>query len=256
VRGLQFLVAGAILVSLSLLPGVARSASPLTLDVTFSANNTIAVTLADGTPVGTTGGAPTVIPAGYYTVQITGPMGLPGGLPYFQLTGPGVDLLSNLNEGGVDSARDQVTFATSSTYTWTDDAIPGVVHSFVTSADVGGAAPATAVSPKKGAPTQDQDIVGSGVVPMRGSLTATVGAGGRPIVLEDGAPAANLLAGTYRIAITDRSPKAGLVVAKTGKPGRSLSGVRYVGKRSVSVKLTPGRWTFTTSVGQDSLVVH
>jgi hypothetical protein len=226
------------------------------LNVAFSANNTIAVTLGDGTPVGTTSGSPTVIPAGYYTVQITGPMGLPNGLPYFQLTGPGVDLLSNLNEGGVDSARDQVTFATSSTYTWTDDAIPGVVHTFVTSAEVGGAAPATAVSPKKGSPTQDQDIVGSGVVPQRGTLTATVGAGGRPSVLQDGAPAANLLAGTYRIVITDRSSKAGLVVAKTGRPGRSLSGVRYVGKRAVSVKLTPGRWTFTTSVGQASLVVH
>jgi hypothetical protein len=237
------------------LSGGASGASPLTLNVTFFANDTIAVTLADGTPVGTTSGAPTVIPAGYYTVQISGPMGLPDGLPYFQLTGPGVDLLSNLNEGGVDSARDQVTFLTSSTYSWTDDAIPGVVHTFVTSAEVGGAAPATAVSPKKGAPTQEQDIVGSAAVPTRGTLTATVSATGRPNVQQDGAPAADLLAGTYRIAVTDRSRRAGLVVAKSGDEARSLSGVRYVGKRSVSVKLTPGRWTFASGAGRYSVVV-
>src|SRR5215831_16948955 len=152
-RGRRIVLAVAAAAGLCL-TGPAQGASPLTLNVTFFANDTVAVTLGDGTPVGTTSGAPTIIPAGYYTVQISGPMGLPNGLPYFQLTGPGVDLLSNLNEGGVDSARDQVTFATSSTYTWTDDAIPGVVHTFVTSAEIGGAAPATAVSPKKGAPTQ------------------------------------------------------------------------------------------------------
>jgi hypothetical protein len=234
----------------------AQGAGPLALNVTFFANDTIAVTLADGTPVGTTSGSPTVIPAGFYTVQISGPMGLPNGLPYFQLTGPGVDLLSNLNEGGVDSARDQVTFATSSTYSWTDDAIPGVVHTFVTSSDVGGAAPATAVSPKKGTPTQDQDIVGSAVVPTRATLTATVSASGRPSILLAGAPAGNLLAGTYRIAITDRSPRAGLVVAVSGSPGRKLSGVRFVGKRSVSVRLTPGRWTFAAGGGRESIVVR
>jgi hypothetical protein len=236
--------------------GAAQGAGPLTLNVTFFANDTIAVTLADGTVVGSTSGAPTVIPAGYYTVQISGPMGLPNGLPYFQLTGPGVDLLSNLNEGGLDSWRDQVTLATSSTYTWTDDAIPGVVHTFVTSSVVGGAAPTQAVSPNKGAPTQGQDIVGSAVVPTRGTLTATVSKAGRPTVLLAGAPAGNLLAGTYRIAVTDRSPRAGLAVAKPGLTARNLTGVRFVGKRSVSLRLTPGRWTFTTGSGRESVVVR
>jgi hypothetical protein len=236
--------------------GDAQSASPLTLNVTFSANDTIAVTLADGTSVGTTTGSPTVIPAGFYTVQITGPMGLPNGLPYFQLTGPGVDLLSNLNEGGLESWSDQVTLATNSTYTWTDDAIPGVVHTFVTSTEVGGSAPATAVSPKKGAPAQDQDIVGSAVVPTRGTLTAIVSAAGQPSVALDGAPAGNLLAGTYRIAITDHSPKAGLVVTKSGYPGRNLAGVRFVGKRSISLRLTAGRWAFASGNARYQIVVR
>lgn len=242
----RLVVAGVAAAALCISSGGAEAAGPLMLNVTFFANETIAVTLPSGTSVGSTSGAPNVIPAGFYVVQLSGPMGLPAGLPIFHLTGPGVDLMSNLNEGGVDSAMDQVTFATSSSYTWTDDAIPGVVHTFATSADIGGTAPATAVSPHKGSPTQDQSIVGSNVAPTRGTLTATVSLAGRPSVSLDGSPVNRLLAGTYRIAVTDRSPTGGLVVTKTGYRPRSLSGTAYVGKRSVSVKLTPGRWRFTS----------
>lgn len=61
---------------LAFAPGAvgARAATP-SLDVTFFPNGTITVTLPDGTPVGSTTGAPTVIPAGFYTVQMTGPGG-------------------------------------------------------------------------------------------------------------------------------------------------------------------------------------
>ncbi len=62
----------------------------------FAANGTISVTLPDGTPVGSPGGAPTVIPAGFYAVMFSGPAGTTG-VPYFQLTGPGVDILENMD---------------------------------------------------------------------------------------------------------------------------------------------------------------
>jgi hypothetical protein len=251
-RGRRLVIGGAVAAALCVSSGGADGAGPLTLNVTFFANDSIAVTLPNGTSVGSTSGPPTVIPAGFYTVQLSGPMGLPAGLPIFHLSGPGVDLMSNLNEGGVDSAMDQASFAPSSSYTWTDDAIPGVVHTFATSADIGGTAPAAAVSPHKGAPTQDQDIVGSAVAPTRGTLTATVSPAGRPSVALDGSTVSRLLAGSYRIAVTDHNPTAGLVVTKTGQRPRSLSGAAYVGRRSVSVKLTPGRWTFTSRVGQKS----
>lgn len=233
----------------------AQGVGPLTLNVTFFANETIAVTLTNGTPVGSTSGAPTAIPAGFYIVQLSGPMGLPAGLPIFHLTGPGVDLMSNLNEGGLDSATDQVTFAPSSSYVWTDDAIPGVVHKFVTTADIGGAAPATAVSPHSGTPSQDQGIVGSQVVPMRGTLDATVGPTGRLSVLLDGKPAGRLWAGTYRFKVDDRSAKDGLVLTKTGHRPRSLTGAAFVGRRSVGVSLTSGRWKVSSHEGQSSTIV-
>ncbi len=41
-----------------------RTSAGNALDVTFTADGVITMTLPDGTPVGTTSGAPTVIPAG------------------------------------------------------------------------------------------------------------------------------------------------------------------------------------------------
>ena len=65
------------------------------LDVTFFANGQISVALPDGTPVGTTSGAPTVIPAGVYTISVLGPGGCTQ-LPLFDLSGPGVRLQDDM----------------------------------------------------------------------------------------------------------------------------------------------------------------
>jgi hypothetical protein len=63
----------------------ARDAADLSLQVTFTATGSISVTLPDGAPVGTTSGAPTVIPAGYYTIHFSGPLNVAAGMPYFNL---------------------------------------------------------------------------------------------------------------------------------------------------------------------------
>src|SRR5262245_19561459 len=59
-----------------LLPGpnghAARTAN-LSLTVNFTAAGIVTVTLPDGTPVGSTSGAPTVIPAGFYSLNLSGP---------------------------------------------------------------------------------------------------------------------------------------------------------------------------------------
>ncbi len=234
-----------------------RSATALTLDVIFSANNTIAVTLPDGTPVGTASGTPNVIPAGYYTVSITGPMGLPSGLPYFHLSGPAVDLLSNLNEGGLESDTQHVTLQPSSLYTWTDDALPGLVYRFTTTADIQGAAPGTAVSPKSGKPADSQDVVGSDVVPLRGTLAVVVTAAGKLSVTFKGKSVGSLKPGSYRIAVTDRSAAGGLALATRGRPLKQVTGAGFVGRRSLLVTLTAGHWLFTGNAGKtgDSVVV-
>ena len=227
----------------------ARGAASLLFDVTFSASGAITVTLPDGTPVGTTSGAPTVIPAGYYTISLSGPMGLPAGLPYFHLSGPGVNLLSNLNEGGLASDNESATFLPSSSYTWTDDSLPGVVWTFTTSSQSVGAPPAPPVSPESGPPAEGTDVVGSAIVPVRGTISAALTAGGTLTVRIAGKRAASLAVGRYRIAVTDASERSGLTLAKEGHPAESLSGAAFRGERSLSVDLTAGRWTFARNPG-------
>jgi hypothetical protein len=224
----------------------ATAATALTLDVTFSANNTIAVTLPDGTSVGTASGAPNAIPAGYYTVVITGPMGLPSGLPYFHLSGPAVDLLSNLNEGGLETDTEHVTLQPSSLYTWTDDALPGIAYRFTTTADVQGAAPGSAISPKSGKPAASQDIVGSDVVPTRGTLTIVVTAAGRLSVSFKGKRVGSLEAGSYRISVTDRSTSSGLVLVEKGHAAKQVTGTRYVGTRSLLFTFAKVGWLLSS----------
>jgi hypothetical protein len=222
-----------------------RAAGPI-LDVTFSATSTVTVTLPDGTPVGTTSGPPTVIPAGYYGIQMVGP----GGCiqqPLFHLHGPGEDLINDMSGGEVTSEFYEAYLAPNSTYTWrTDNANPGVVYTFVTSGVVAGTAPA---APAAGggtgaavAPTS-QDIVGSAVVPFRGTLTGAVSAAGTLTVAFRGRSVTHLAAGRYAIVVSDQSATSGFVLAKAGHAAIPVTTGSFVGRRSLTVDLTPGQWT-------------
>jgi hypothetical protein len=238
---------GIVAAAACLLCAAGGNAAQLTLDVTFSSTNTVSVTLPDGTPVGTASGAPTQIPAGYYTILVSGPMGLPAGLPYFQLTGPKVDVLSNLNEGGIENQTYGVTFQPSSTYTWTDDAIPGVVNTFQTSSQVLGTAPSTPVSPSSGPPAVSQDPIGS-LVPHTGKLVAAVGTSGLSLVLH-GKQVSKLAPGFYAITVTDRSSRRGFVLVKAGHAAKTLTGSAFTGTRTFTVSLTAGHWDVLAAPG-------
>src|SRR5262245_17759896 len=53
--------------------GHTQRAANLSLTVSFTAAGVVTVTLPDGTRVGSTSGAPTVIPAGFYSLNLSGP---------------------------------------------------------------------------------------------------------------------------------------------------------------------------------------
>ena len=150
---------------------------------------------------------------------VRGADGARRGLPYFHLGGPGVDLLQNLNEGGTETATDRAVFQPNATYTWTDDAQPGIVHTFATTGAILGTAGAAPSSPVKGAPAASQDVVGSDVVLGWGTL----GAGG--------------LAGK-RVVVLQARP-----VPDQGHPG--AEGRRLVHPAAEMLTLTAGRWTLS-----------
>ena len=256
---MRLLAAIAIGAGLLLAPGAnGRPSASLTLYVSFFANGSIAVTLPDGTSLGTTSGAPPVIPAGYYTLVFSGPGGCTA-LPYFHLTGPGTNVVSNMAEGAASRATNTANLLPSSTYVWSDDAFPGVLHTFTTSAVVEGSPPSPSTSGTGSASTGKgvsyPDLVGSEIVSFRGTLTAAVTAAGRLSLAFHGKSLTSLKAGKYTIAASDRSASTGFSLQKRGHAAVSITSGAFMGKRTASVHLTAGTWLFTTGPGKSTYSV-
>jgi hypothetical protein len=78
------------------------------------------------------------------------------------------------------------------------------------------------------------------------TLSGAVGPGFTIKLTKDGKIVKRLKAGTYRFVISDRSASHNFELEKEpgGKPSRSLTSVGFKGIRSVTVKLTNGRWKF------------
>ena len=246
-----------------LLPLVAAAAhgtssDALALYVTFHPGSPrITVTLASGASVGTTSGAPTVIPPGPYNLFLDDSAAVTG--PQFDLKGPGVDFFNDMFYGEIPSATYAVTFEPSSTYTWRNDEQPAVGFTFATSAATGSTSSApTATTPaatgsNKGTPSSS--IVGSGVVPFRGKLAATVDAAGKLALTTKGKPVNTLKAGLYTFTIVDKSTKSGFAIQKLKASALTLTGVAYKGTHVATINLKAGQWTFFSPGGKKSYFI-
>jgi hypothetical protein len=253
-------IAGALAAALLALAAAAhasRAAGP-TLRITFTAAGSISVTLPDGTPVGTTSGSPTVIPAGYYTLLFYGP-GECINLPLFELRGPGVNINDDMLGGETDVHTLYATFAPNATYTWHSDRNEAVVYTFRASSDVVGtqttASGSSSGSSGSHAKATSQDIVGSAILPFRGTLTGAVSAAGRLTIAYKGKSVASLRAGRYRVAVDDRSSTNGFVLQKPKHAAVRVTGGMFLGKRSLAVTLTAGKWLVMPSVGKPTYAI-
>jgi hypothetical protein len=239
--------------------GQARTTANPTLRVNFFTNGSIAVTLPDGTPVGTASGAPTQIPGGYYTVMLFGPGGC-SNVPYFELKGPGTSIVDNMDEGELATNQYNAVLQPNSTYTWKDDdAVPPVTYTFTTTGDMLGSPPAQTGSNGNSSSNHGSaastNPLGSAVPTGRGSLTASVSKTGALSLAYKGKSVTSLKPGKYTITVTDKSAKGGFMFEK-GKRLVNVSGVAFVGKHSTSVTLTSGKWIFTTRVGQKTFPLN
>lgn len=101
----------------------------------------------------------------------------------------------------------------------------------------------TTVSLGSGSGTSDTDIVGSGVA-IKATLAAMLNSQGIPSLTLKGKTVSKLQAGRYTFKVTDRDPKGSFVLSGPKKTVKNLTGVKFVGKRSSTLKLTAGRWTY------------
>jgi hypothetical protein len=240
-------------------PVLARPAANPTIRVQFSLTGGITVTGPNGAPLGSASGSPPVIPAGYYTILLQGPGGC-AVIPYFELRGPGTNVANNLTEGELDNDTVNVYLQPNSTYTWRNRSVPGTVFTFVTSSDVQGTPPPVAGPKGNEAPNhttvKSTDFVGSDILPQRGTITGSVNAAGTLSLAYRGKSVASLKAGRYTIVVTDRSSTSGLRVQKARHAATLVTGRTFVGKKSVALELTAGKWTFAPIGGKQSYTIQ
>ncbi len=222
-------------------PLAARASLSLVVNYDYAGN--ITVTLPNGTPVGTHGGQPTVIPAGYYTVELNQPGCVD--TPTFLLQGPGVNLADNLQSGELVTDSTVVYLQPNATYTWRSGAVnPPVYYTFTTSGEVLGTQPPPqpGSNPKLSSNKEaNTDIVGSQAGKLARMLHATVTSAGRLALTLHGKRVTSLKAGRYTIMVTARRATT-LTLRKLGHPVLRLTKPGFVGTRSVSVSLSAGRW--------------
>lgn len=230
----------------------ARASDNPILFVNFYANGQITMTLADGTSVGTTSGAPTVIPAGYYDLEFSGPGGC-STLPYFRLMGPNENIATNGNEGQVVHPPSSADFLPNASYTWSDDAFPGVVYHFSTSTQVVGTAPTDQPVTNTGqGPVSSQNVVGSEALPFVGSLSGTISASGKVALLHDGKSVTSLKPGRYTLNILSKAANRGFEIEQPKSKVVAIARGAFTGKRSISVSLTAGTWVLAATPGGTS----
>jgi hypothetical protein len=235
--------------------GLRTTANP-TVYIMYSMNCTFTIDDSSGKTI-------TSIAPGAYQVEIRTPLAFgtmpnpgPGtdmtacrGAPQFQLEGPGVDLFTTMTAGCEDDKVFSETFQPNGTYVAQDLNQPSIAHgSFTTLASGTPVVPTVTYGGGKGKPQVSTDIVGS--LAFAATLNGIVASNGAPALKNGGKAVSSLKAGRYKFTISDRDSKLGFnLLGPTSKAPANLTGVKFVGHRSVAVKLTAGKWTYYTDAG-------
>ena len=73
--------------------------------------------------------------------------------------------------------------------------------------------------------------------------------------MSNGKPVSSLKAGRYRFAITDEDPRARSILWINVGLTKDLTGVSFVGKHSVTLNLTGGRWSYFSGAESHAFAV-
>jgi hypothetical protein len=217
-------------------------------------NGGIRLTLSGGAPVGSTPISP-----GTYAVIVRNPYKDEEGRPHLlYLTGPGVQLIADANQGEQDDTTWTFAFAPSATYTWADGLNPGVSGVFRTAAVAapptvaGASAGGSSGGGSGGSSKSGASVVAAVVGPVRGTLRGKIDRKGKLMLAFNGKPVSSLRlkAGNYRVVVVDQTRTGAFNLQAVGKPGRTITGLPFVGTRSVTLELAPGRWTYFSTISR------
>jgi hypothetical protein len=260
---------GALLIGLgfALFGAQAARADDPTLYVHYTMTCTFTLIGDNGAPI-------TVIPPGRYQVLVTSPQPFAepdlsgatdpnlacGGSLSFHLTGPGVSVGTTLDDG--DSASDQLqaTFQSGGSYTAFEDRRPTArltfnVQTGAASTGGGGSVNTSPATPAK----ETKPDAGTGAVSGKvvGTLNGSVDTAGKLRLTLRGKTVSSLEAGRYKIVVLDETSKRGFSIQRLGKGPTSVTSTRFLGRHSVTLRLTAGRWFyFSPARARTPFIVH
>jgi hypothetical protein len=253
--------------------GVQLSSPAATAQLILNLNGggALEVTLPSGTTIRASSPPGTVIAPGTYQVVVnTDVPDTADEAHMFDLSGPGVNLQTDLGAGDTKTEVFAQTLAPSSTYTFQDDRQPSLGRIVFSTAATGspssgatGSSPVvptvpTGTTPGSTGNSSNSGVVGSAiqVAPFRGTLAGTVKPNGTPTLTRNGKGVSTLKAGRYKITVVDQAAKSGLTLQEIRKAPVTLTGTSFVGKRTRTVDLRAGQWFFyTTFVGKKSYFI-
>lgn len=219
------------------------------------------------TIVGDSGANVTTIAPGTYQVLISENdlSSCNGGLPDFELDGPGVSIDTPVDTGDGNTAEFDATFQPSSTYVAMDGNAPALSRITFTTQASGSPAAVSITTSAPSAPTTStggtpaSSVLGSSepkALVLRGTLDGVVGTGGTLRLALDGKAVTTLTAGRYKVTVVDHSKTSGLIIQESGKAASTVAGIAFVGKRSTTIALSAGQWFYyPTFVGKKTYFV-
>ena len=201
--------------------------------------------------------SPNPLPAGSYTVLVYDDDNCKAS---FSLTGPGVNLTSDLDSTGMGIDHPAgpfgpYTFQAGATYTARDSNTSGSA-TFTTSAAAGSSSSSSGSSGSStGSSSGSSSSTGttgssspSGTKTL-GALVGAISPTGKATLTISGATVKKLKAGSYKLTVADHSKKAGLIIQALGYHAMTESTLPFTGTKTTTLRVIPGKYFFQASGG-------
>jgi hypothetical protein len=246
------------LLALAGTPGVqAAHPAPPPLTLSVNLNGALEVVLGNSTRIRTSSAPGAVIAPGPYLAIVSSDL-LDSQDVYhmFHLSGPGVNISSELLPCENPMPLLTVTLQPNSTYVYDDLRHPELTHVVFSTSATGSSSDTSggAANPSTGKSTgsvSNTSVIGSLIKEgiFRGTLTGTVNSAGKLTLNHNGKSVSSLKSGRYKIAIDDKTSKGGFTIEGVHRQSIMVTGSSFVGKRAVTFYLRAGRWMFYSSTG-------
>ena len=226
-----------------------------TIHVTYGVNCTFAMTVDGGGSVSSATAPGATLPPGSYELSVRMPNPANGysgcEAPAFTFSGPGVTTVVEFRGEELVDERLLPALPPSSTYVAEDRNAPAQTRRVFTTAASGSSTSLLGSGSQSGSTKTfvQPELVGSAVLRYRGRLAATVGPAGKATLRLGGRAVGSLKAGVYDVRVDDAAAKAGFFLHRHGRSAIAVTSRPFVGRRTMRVALTTGRWTFFSRVG-------